>query len=208
MFRFDVESYSLKYAKCQMIEMFTDEVAEQAGQNGDVYVYDTILQKQKFAVFRLCPTSSCSASKNFGCDNTYGEYLIDLSVYLQTMQEFNEQKKESYCQLCEECAAGNGRNQYNRKLDGAEEEVNYCTDSACTNYLNTCEEKEYDEYNELCDGFPSDSLMDRTNSAKKFDCEILVLDNYKYYRTLTFIFIAMHYDRNAPNSPQSLVLTD
>ena len=75
MFRFDVESYSLKYAKCQMIEMFTDEVAEQAGQNGDGYVYDTVLQKQKFAVSRLCPTSSCSASKNFGCDNSYGEYF-------------------------------------------------------------------------------------------------------------------------------------
>jgi len=149
MFRFDVESYSLKYAKCQMIEMFTDEVAEQAGQDGDGYVYDTVLQKQKFAVFRLCPTASCSASKNFGCDSSYGEYLIDLSVYLQTMQEFNQQKQESYCQYCEDCAAGN--DQYNRKLDGAEEEVNYCTDSACTNYLDTCEEKEYDEYNEPID---------------------------------------------------------
>ena len=58
-----------------MIEMFTDEVAEQAGQNGDGYVYDMVLQKQKFAVFRRCPTSSCSASKNFGCDNTFGEYF-------------------------------------------------------------------------------------------------------------------------------------
>jgi len=38
-------------------------------------VYDTVLQKQKFAVFRLCPTSSCSASKNFVRDNTYGEYF-------------------------------------------------------------------------------------------------------------------------------------
>ena len=38
-------------------------------------MYDTVLQKQKFAVFRLCPTSSCSASKNFGRDNTYGEYF-------------------------------------------------------------------------------------------------------------------------------------
>ena len=38
-------------------------------------MYDTVLQKQKFAVSRLCPTSSCSASKNFGCDNTYGEYF-------------------------------------------------------------------------------------------------------------------------------------
>ena len=28
-----------------------------------------------------------------------------------------------------------GQIQCNRKLDGAEEEVNYCTDSACTNYL-------------------------------------------------------------------------
>ena len=44
-------------------------------------MYDTVLQKQKFAVFRLCPTSSCSASKNFGCDNTYEEYfMISVSI--------------------------------------------------------------------------------------------------------------------------------
>ena len=67
-----------------------------------------------------------------------------------------------YCRYCEEYAAGNGQNQYNSKLDSAEEEVNYCTDSACTNYLDTCEEKEYYDYNELCDDF-----------------EILVFDNYK-----------------------------
>ena len=65
-----------------------------------------------------------------------------------------------------------GHNQYNRKLNGAEEEVNYCTDFVCTNYLDTCEEKEYYEYNELCYGFPFDV-------AKKFDCEILMMDNYK-----------------------------
>ena len=52
-----------------------------------------------------------------------------------------------------------GQNQYNRKLDGAEEEVNYCTYSACTNYLDSCEEKEH--YDELCDGCCSDLLMDR-----------------------------------------------
>ena len=39
--------------------------------------------------------------------------------------------------------------QCNRKLDGAEEEVNYCTDSASTNYVDTCEEKEYYEDNEF-----------------------------------------------------------
>ena len=45
-----------------------------------------------------------------------------------------------------------GQIQCKRKLDGAEEEVNYCTDSACARYLDTCEEKEYYDYNELCDG--------------------------------------------------------
>ena len=87
-----------------MIQMFTDEVFKQAGQNGDGCVYDTVLQKQ----------------------------II-------------------------------GQIQCNRKLDGAEEEINYCTDSGCTNYLDTCEEKEYYEDNELCYGFPFDIVMDRFN---------------------------------------------
>jgi len=38
-------SHNITRHKCEMIEMFTDEVAEQAGQNGDGYVYDTVLQK-------------------------------------------------------------------------------------------------------------------------------------------------------------------
>ena len=47
-------------------------------------------------------------------------------------------------------SAGNCQNQYNRELDGAEVETNYRTDSACANYLDTCEEKEYYDYNKLC----------------------------------------------------------
>lgn len=112
MFNFDVTSYSLKYARCQMIEMYNDEMAEDAGGSGDNnedYDYDTVLQKQRFAVFRLCPSSNCSSSSQFGCSANYGEYLVDLSTYLMVMQEFNEQKKESYCQYCEECANGNNR---------------------------------------------------------------------------------------------------
>ena len=68
-------------------------------------------------------------------------------------------------QYCEECATvcvHIGQIQCNCKLVGAEEEVNYCTDSTCT--------------------------------------------NHDYYRTVSFIFITMHYDRNAPNSHNRLII--
>uniref|UniRef100_A0A7S2P0U7 Uncharacterized protein n=1 Tax=Leptocylindrus danicus TaxID=163516 RepID=A0A7S2P0U7_9STRA len=153
---FDPTNYSLKYARCQMVEQYSDEVAEDAGQeNQNGYVMTTVVKKQRFAVFRLCPSSFCSSKSQFGCDSGYGEYMVDLGEYLQTMMQYNENKKENYCKFCEDCAAGNGDNRMKRrKLEGqegegedeaedeAEEEVNYCNVSACNNYQDTCEEQE------------------------------------------------------------------
>ena len=97
----------------------------------------------------------------------------------------NEQKKECSCRYCEEYAAGNCQNQYNRKLDGAEEEVSYCTDSACADYLDTCEEKEDYDY-------IGKRILNIIDYIGKRILNIIELQ---------LIFMTMHYDRNVPNSP-------
>lgn len=38
-----------------------------------------------------------------GCQNNYGEYLIELEEYLQMMMEWQEERFETYCQYCEQC---------------------------------------------------------------------------------------------------------
>lgn len=98
-FTFDVTGYSLKYARCQMIEQYSDDAAEEGGEDDEAY--NSVLVRKRFAVFRLCPSSSCSSSRQMGCQNGYGEYMVDLGEYLDTMQRYNEELKESYCDFCE-----------------------------------------------------------------------------------------------------------
>lgn len=95
-FGFDVADYSLKYAGCSAVATWSDELAEQGGQ-------DTVVNSQKFVVFRLCPTDACSDSRTFGCSNNYGEYILDLADYLQFLKEYKAEQLERYCEYCEEC---------------------------------------------------------------------------------------------------------
>uniref|UniRef100_A0A7S2P8B7 Uncharacterized protein n=1 Tax=Leptocylindrus danicus TaxID=163516 RepID=A0A7S2P8B7_9STRA len=99
-FAFDVTGYSLKYARCQMIEQYSDNAAEEGG-NEEEGNYDSVLVRQRFAVFRLCPTSSCNGKSQMGCKSGYGEYMVDLGQYLESVQRYNEELKESYCGFCE-----------------------------------------------------------------------------------------------------------
>ena len=95
-FGFDVADYSLKYAGCSAVATWSDDLAEQGGQ-------DTVVSSQKFVVFRLCPTDACSDSRTFGCSNNYGEYILDMADYLQFLKEYRQEQLERYCEYCEEC---------------------------------------------------------------------------------------------------------
>jgi hypothetical protein len=103
-FAFDVSNYSLKYVKCQMIRTYSDSIA---AYQGNEYMPNTILEREQFVVFRFCPTSSCSADSNYGCDSNYGEYILPLSDYLTAMKDYNDDRLQAYCDYCEECAAAN-----------------------------------------------------------------------------------------------------
>jgi hypothetical protein len=100
----DLSGYSIKYVKCQFVKSYDDEMAEneEAG---------TVLMTNRFIIFRLCPSSSCSYN--------YGEYLIDMATYLEAAVEYEQEQQEQMCQYCEEvCAADDdGGNRKLRRLD-------------------------------------------------------------------------------------------
>lgn len=96
-FSFDVTGYSLKYSRCQMVEQYDDEAAA-GGEDGQ----SSPMVKKRFAVLRLCPTSSCDASKQVGCASGYGQYMVEMDTYLQAMQQYREDLKEGYCNYCED----------------------------------------------------------------------------------------------------------
>jgi hypothetical protein len=94
-FGFDVTQYSVKYTGCSAIMTYSDEAAQES---------DTVLQTKRFVVFRLCLTESCNKYEATGCSTNYGEYVLEMGDYLETMNQYNEEKLENYCQYCAECA--------------------------------------------------------------------------------------------------------
>jgi len=93
----DISAYAVKFEQCQFVKTYSDEVAE----NEDM---DTVLETQRFAIFRLCPLEN-SAGGTTTCDScnyNYGEYLVDLDTYLASTVEYYQQEQENMCQACEE----------------------------------------------------------------------------------------------------------
>ena len=115
---YSLSGYSLKYAKCQAIQRFSEE----AIQNGE---YSPMV-KDDIVILRLCPTSQCSSSKQFGCHYNYAEYAIGVSDYVRIMVRYTVEKKKNLCNFCAGCNGGNnnGNNDGGRKLEGDDEGEN------------------------------------------------------------------------------------
>jgi hypothetical protein len=110
----DISGYSVKFQKCQFVKSYSDEMAE----NED---YGSVLATQRFAVFRLCPEGACST-----CDYNYGEYLLDLDLYLQATVGYFQDYQQEMCNNCNEC--GQNQNQANRKLQQYAADCDTCYD--------------------------------------------------------------------------------
>ena len=85
----DLTAYSLKFEKCQFVKSYSQDLAE-AGS-------DTVLATQRFVLFRLCPTGSCSS-----CNYNYGEYMVDMEDYLGYTVEYRQEEQEEMCDACDE----------------------------------------------------------------------------------------------------------
>ena len=109
----DISTYSVKFEKCQFVKSYSDEMA----QDEDAA---TVLATERFAVFRLCPNNACGT-----CDYNYGEYLLDLDVYLQTTVGYFQDWQQEMCNNCNEC--GNNNNA-NRKLQQYNADCDTCYD--------------------------------------------------------------------------------
>jgi len=81
-----------------------------------------------------------------GCQNNYGEYLIEMEEYLEVMLEWQEERFEQYCEYCELCMydvyqawlQNGGQHRHGRKL-GFEEFKNTVTAEELENLKNAAE---------------------------------------------------------------------
>ncbi|MGK3746648.1 MAG: hypothetical protein ACI90V_013511 [Bacillariaceae sp.] len=95
------DGYSLKYAKCQPVQRFSQSAVE-AGEYSPMVINDIV-------IMRLCPSQYCSSSRDYGCGSNFVEYAIELTDYIRIMLRYKIDKKEQLCDWCDSCAGNNRR---------------------------------------------------------------------------------------------------
>jgi len=117
-----VANYSLKFQGCHHVSQWNDEA------NGED---DVRIQTKRLVRFRLCPTDSCSLENAGGCDSGYGDYVIDMDLFLQAYWENKQQFEEWNCEYYANnvCDCENADNEeyceYDCYMDNG---LDYCVD--------------------------------------------------------------------------------
>lgn len=93
---FDIASYSLKYTGCAAVQTWSDYYAQYES---------TVLATHRFALFRLCPSTKCNPYSVSGCSANYGEYVLDMDLFLEGVVNYNRQRYWHYCHYCRRCKA-------------------------------------------------------------------------------------------------------
>jgi hypothetical protein len=83
-----VSGYSIKFQGCHHISQWNEEA------DGEE---DVRIQTKRLVRFRLCPSNDCSAVNAGGCESGYGEYIIDMNIYLEAYMEGVENYNEYRC---------------------------------------------------------------------------------------------------------------
>ncbi|CAB9496064.1 expressed unknown protein [Seminavis robusta] len=83
-----IADYSLKFQGCHHLVQWNEEADDEQ---------DVRLFKKRLVRFRLCPSDTCSASDAGGCDEGYGDYIVDMQSYLQSYYESKRQVAEETC---------------------------------------------------------------------------------------------------------------
>lgn len=118
---YDLSGYAFKYHKCQPIQRFSSNVANDKD-------YFSPLVTDYIVLLRLCPQKTCKSSMSHGCNSGFGEYAISLSDYLRHKTNYYKARMQNLCALCDECIfstlndnynpGNNGNNRHRRTEDG------------------------------------------------------------------------------------------
>lgn len=100
--------YSMKYAKCQPVQYFSED-AIKAGEFSPMVTEDVV-------ILRLCPQKSCLGSETYGCHYNYAEYALTLNEYTTIMLKYSAYKRDSVCDWCATCIEDDGGGDQRRRL--------------------------------------------------------------------------------------------
>jgi len=87
-----VENYSIKFQGCHHISQWNQDADDEE---------DVRIATKRLVRFRLCPSDECSLQNAGGCSSGYGEYVIDMNIFLESYIESIEQYNEAKCEYLE-----------------------------------------------------------------------------------------------------------
>lgn len=88
-----VADFSIKFQGCHHVSQWNEEADDEE---------DVRIQTKRLIRFRLCPSNYCDAADAGGCSSGYGDYIIDMNIYLEAYFEAVENYNEYRCQYLEE----------------------------------------------------------------------------------------------------------
>jgi len=139
MFGFEVADYSIKYNGCQTVKSYSDELAENEES-------ETVLAAKQYIIFRLCPTDYCNKYSLQGCSENYGEYALPMEEYLESVQQFVEERREGMCAYCQACWNADGDDGGRRLNDAGDDAA--AADDAVANDDAANDDGEWEYYDE------------------------------------------------------------
>jgi len=84
-----VSGYSLKFQGCHHIAQWNGDADEDE---------DVRIMTKRLARFRLCPSDSCSDTSGAGCKNSFGDYIIDMDLFLESYMANKQEVQEEACE--------------------------------------------------------------------------------------------------------------
>jgi len=85
-----VADFSLKFQGCHSLVQWNDGADENENQ-------DVKLSKKRLIRFRLCPSDTCSSNDAGGCEEGYGDYVIDMQTYMEAYYQSKRETEEETC---------------------------------------------------------------------------------------------------------------
>lgn len=89
----DLTEYSIVFEKCQYVKFYNagdEDGGDEEGDDGFAI--------NKFVVFKLCDSDSCSTA----CNYNYGEFVVDMETYVEAMIQMKQESVENMCEQCNE----------------------------------------------------------------------------------------------------------
>jgi len=93
-----IGGYSIKFQGCHHINQW-NEYAEDED--------DVRIMTKRLVRFRLCPSDDCNDEKTGGCNSHYGDYVVDMNIFVDAYLESEAYDLEAQCEATEDICDNN-----------------------------------------------------------------------------------------------------